>query len=310
MRINYIFFTKNRAIAQMDHSIKDQHMALGGHVFYAELEQKIIHWAAGAAEIRAAVLVGSRARQDHPADAWSDMDVLVFTTTPEDYLERLDWIEAFAPVWVSVRQQTAGGDPERLVVFDGGWQADFVVQNSAVLQALPQMLALGNIPDIIRRGARVLVDKDGCLAQLPGPSPVPLPPAPNTEQLAEFFERFWFEVIYASKQLGRGELVRYKSCEEGMRWRMLQLIEWHARAVRGADTWHAVRFLTDWADPAAYAAFTRSYTALEPQACLSALKELVSLFCRLLPETAQALNLEYPAEKMPVLRAYVEHLRV
>jgi predicted nucleotidyltransferase len=28
--------------------------------------------------IRAAVVIGSRARVDHPADEWSDLDVLIF----------------------------------------------------------------------------------------------------------------------------------------------------------------------------------------------------------------------------------------
>jgi aminoglycoside 6-adenylyltransferase len=278
------------------------------HTFYTLLEEKIITWIRAEENIRAAIIVGSRARLEHPADDWSDLDVILFTTTPDAYLNRLDWIEAFAPVWLTLRQRTVAGDPERLVVFEGGWQTDFVFDNSAVLQAIPQMIAAGNIPDTIRRGVRVLVDKDGALAQLPRPSAVPLPPPPTAQQFTDFYELFWFKAIFASKQLCRGELIRYKSCEEGLRGHLVQLIEWHARATCGADTWHAGRFLDSWAEPSIYTALAQSYTPLEPRACMAAFRTLIELFCRLTPETAAALDLQYPAEKTPALLAYLQRL--
>ena len=277
--------------------------------FYTLLEQKVTAWAQAEQAVRAAMVVGSRARVENPADDWSDLDVILFLTTPDTYLNRLDWIETFAPVWLSVTQHTVAGDPERLVVFEGGWQTDFVFQNSQVLQFVSQMIASNNIPDTIRRGVRVLVDKDGCLAQVPPPSPVAVPPPPNSEEFNAFFERFWFHAIYASKQLCRGELILYKSSEENLRRRLVQLIEWHARATRGVDTWHAGRFLSQWADPAVYAALAQSYTPLEPQASLAGLCTLVELFSRLTSETAQAWDLSYSAAKTPVLLNYINLLR-
>lgn len=282
------------------------------HPFYDSLEEKITAWACAEEDIRAVMVVGSRARLEHPADAWSDLDVILFNRNPEQYLKRLDWIEAFAPVWLTVTQHTVAGEPERLVVFEGGWQTDFVFQDSAVLQMVPQMLASGNIPDTIRRGVRVLVDKDGCLAQIPPPSPVMPPAPPTSEQLAGLYERFWFDAIYAAKQLCRGELTRYKSCEEGLRWHLLQLIEWHARATHGGnyDTWHAGRFLANWADAEVYAAFAKSYTVLDASACLESLLTLAGLFQRLCEETAVALGLRYPAEKTSYLWNYLQQLKV
>lgn len=40
------------------------------------MERKFISWAQTVEDIKAAFIVGSRARKDHPADEWSDMDIL------------------------------------------------------------------------------------------------------------------------------------------------------------------------------------------------------------------------------------------
>ena len=40
-----------------------------------ELLQRFQAWAEQRADIRAALLVGSRARAERPADAWSDIDI-------------------------------------------------------------------------------------------------------------------------------------------------------------------------------------------------------------------------------------------
>lgn len=46
-------------------------------VFYREIEQKFVAFAEGREDIRAAFIIGSRARTDHPADRLSGMqDVL------------------------------------------------------------------------------------------------------------------------------------------------------------------------------------------------------------------------------------------
>jgi hypothetical protein len=42
-------------------------------------------------EKRAALVVGSRARTDHPADRWSDLDLLLFTTAPDAYAADDPW---------------------------------------------------------------------------------------------------------------------------------------------------------------------------------------------------------------------------
>jgi aminoglycoside 6-adenylyltransferase len=267
--------------------------------FYSTLEAKITAWAQAEDDLRAAIVVGSRTRSDHPADEWSDLDVILFLRRPEQYIARTDWIEAFCPLWLSVVQKTVAGEPERLVVFEGGYQTDFVFNDCAVLQMVPQMLESGNIPDTIRRGVRVLVDKEDALTRVPPPMPVAPQQPPSADEFAETGNRFWFNAVYASHQLARGDLVFYKSCESGLRWGLLQMLEWHARAVHGwdFDTWHGGRYTRDWLDPEIYAALADTYGGLDQHTGWDNLCSLTTLFARFESEVAERLDYQVPKDK-------------
>ena len=59
---------------------------------YDVLIQRIINWAESNPYVRAALILGSRARTDHPADEWSDLDVLVFASNPDQFIHSSDWL--------------------------------------------------------------------------------------------------------------------------------------------------------------------------------------------------------------------------
>jgi aminoglycoside 6-adenylyltransferase len=46
---------------------------------YDQIIERFLAWAQHQADIRAAVIIGSQARVDRPADRWSDLDLLVVT---------------------------------------------------------------------------------------------------------------------------------------------------------------------------------------------------------------------------------------
>ena len=56
-----------------------------------ELLARFLVWAQQRDDLRAALLVGSRARTDRPADAWSDFDIVLVTTDPERYVADGAW---------------------------------------------------------------------------------------------------------------------------------------------------------------------------------------------------------------------------
>jgi len=47
---------------------------------YDRISERFVAWAAGEDAIRAAVMIGSRARENHPADEWADLEILVLSS--------------------------------------------------------------------------------------------------------------------------------------------------------------------------------------------------------------------------------------
>ena len=137
------------------------------------IEQRFCAWAQAENNLRVAFIVGSRARRDHPADAWSDLDLILFFRDAEvnHYIHDIKWQEQFAPVWLSTPGRTVAGEPERLVLYAGGVQVDFVFHPASDLAGARAMIESGNLPDTLHRGTRILVDKDGMIPELPDPRP-------------------------------------------------------------------------------------------------------------------------------------------
>ena len=52
---------------------------------YERLIERFVQWAQTDDNIRAAIVIGSRARVDHPADEWSDLDILILANDPAPY---------------------------------------------------------------------------------------------------------------------------------------------------------------------------------------------------------------------------------
>ncbi len=57
---------------------------------YEGLIGRFVKWAETRVDIRAAIVIGSRARVVEPADDWADLDVIVVTLDPEYYAGSAD----------------------------------------------------------------------------------------------------------------------------------------------------------------------------------------------------------------------------
>src|SRR3712207_4474218 len=69
-----------------------------------------VAWAERQAPVRAAAVVGSRARTDRPADEWSDLDLVVVVTDPQPYLTTTDWLAQIAVPHLTFLEPTAIGN--------------------------------------------------------------------------------------------------------------------------------------------------------------------------------------------------------
>jgi aminoglycoside 6-adenylyltransferase len=209
---------------------------------YEQLIQRFAKWAQTKQDIRAAFIIGSRARADHPADEWSDLDIVIAATDSQPYLSIASWVESIGKPWLTFIEPTADGrGMERRVLFEGGLDVDFAFIPVNLIQQMAQAGIPSDVTDTLRCGVRVILDKDDLLKQLQV-APVESPPLqlPPQSEFLETINDFWYHAVWTAKHLRRGELWWAKAgCDNYMKRLLLRMIEWHARATRGPDydTW-------------------------------------------------------------------------
>jgi len=264
--------------------------------FFNRFEEAFLLWAEKTDDIRAAFIVGSRARADHSADKWSDLDIILYANNHEFYLYNTDWLEALGNIWVTFTYHTSGGEPERLTIFEDGYQVDIVFHSVSTLR---RMVKDRTTPDSFCRGVRVLVDKDNVSGYIV-PSEFK-PKLSSTISEAAFIQTiimFLFASVYIAKQIFRGELWTAKTREYDLKALLLQMMEWHAKAMHGEDydIWHAGRFLHEWVDQKTLEELKNTFGLYEKADSFRALMASMNLFRRLSVETANKLRLRYPEE--------------
>jgi aminoglycoside 6-adenylyltransferase len=296
------------------------------------LIERFLAFARTRPDIRAAVVVGSHARTDHPADEWADLDLLVFTTDPERYLSSGDWTSEVGSVWSRCRHHRIANEKEWLVVFEGGVDVDFVFSSYTRLQwglpalgllrRFPRLLALlptsareqleGTISlgaRVFGRGTRVLLDPTGLVGRmqraLGAPPSVPMP---TEDEFLGLVHHLLCLAMKIAKKVRRGELyVARASCEFAHVTTVLPMIEWHARATRGWDyeTWHDGRFLEEWADPRVVAALPEVFPRYAADDVPRALLATLDLFHWTAAEVAGRLGYAYPTLADERIRAWI-----
>jgi aminoglycoside 6-adenylyltransferase len=267
---------------------------------FERLIERFVQWAQTEDNIRAAIVIGSRARVEHPADEWSDLDILILANDPAPYWETDDWLHNVGNPWLTFVEPTPDGRGfERRTLFEGGLDVDFAPDPIAGFQHMLDQGLPPDIADMIHRGVRVLVDKDGISERLEEkkidlPSPLP----PTEPEFLNLVNDFWYHTVWTGKHLRRGELWWAKSCCDAYLKHLLrQMMEWHAHASRAeeVDTWMRGRFLEEWADDRAVDSLPSVFAHYDEADTWRALMATIKLFRWLAVETADALGYPYPS---------------
>jgi aminoglycoside 6-adenylyltransferase len=270
-------------------------------VKYEKLIEKFVKWAEDEESIRAAIVIGSRARSD--SDEWADLDVIVITTDPKRLLSTGDWVNNIGEPVITFIEPTPTGDfEERRVLFKNGLDVDFAVIPLEVARGMlhteiPPELAAVNLSNVFGRGMRTILDRDGISDQLRERIvfiEASSPSLPTQNEFLEVVNNFWYQTVWTAKHLRRGELWWAKSgCDAHLKWLLRRVIEWHARA-GGHDTWFRGRFLEKWADPRAVKGLKDAFAHYDEDDIWRALLATMDLFRWLAVETAERLNYDYP----------------
>ena len=260
-----------------------------------QLEESIAGWAKTQPNLRAILVVGSKARNDHPGDQWSDLDLQVFATDFQEYLSGTDWLGYFGAVWMCLPFHPAGSEPQRLAIFAGGHKVDF---HFFPLSELLRMVQMQTLDDVYLRGYYALLDKDGLAAKLPPAPGKPFPgDMPSVDSFMLCVSMFWFGALACAKMIWRGDLWSVKTGDSRLKSHLLSMLEWHARAVHGweYDTWHSGKFLFEWTDPLSRQTLYEIFAHFDRQDSKRALFATMDLFRRLARETADRLGYTYPS---------------
>ncbi len=281
--------------------------------------ERFVRWAADRSDLRAAVVIGSRAATNVVPDQWSDTDIVLVATKPKRLLDDPQWLTSLGTPLLSC-VASIEGESFRAAWFDGDVKFDFIIISrnqaraaSAVLRLLSRLPAssvllpnrikrqLETFSQTIGKGMRVLFDKDGSAAALARVHiRRPSPRLPTAAEFQNAVRTFLSWSLWTAKILSRGELWRAKhSCDHEMKQMLLEMLEWHAHVQGGAhpDTWYLGRFLEKWADPRAVEALRECFAHYDLSDLWRALLATVRTHSWVARETAERLGFTYPLEE-------------
>ena len=280
---------------------------------YAELEERAAAWASAEPAVRAAIVLGSRARDDHPADEWADLDMVVLVDEVGELTTDRRWLDSIGEPLISFVEDAAGTEqPELRVLFAGGFDVDFAFMSRTAIERMiehdPRAVAIA-----FGRGNRVLVDKDRVAASViaagEGADADARTPRPDEHAFGEVCADFWYHTVWTAKHLRRGELWWAKSCCDGYLKHLLRImLEWEA-AAEERDPWFRGRFFEEWADPDTVAGLRSAFARYDAPEVWTALARTMDLFAGAGRRTATVLDREYPADNERHARALVQELR-
>ncbi len=264
---------------------------------YDGIIHRLTEWGKQEDRLRAALIIGSQAREDYPADEYSDLDIVMAVDDTDYFLCSDQWLEQIGNFHISFVEATVDGGKERRVLFDGALDADFVILPRENLDN-PDFVRQGG--GLLNRGYCVLIDKIGLTAILSGlPSQTP-PYTPLSEQeFINLVSDFWYHSVWTAKKIRRGELWTAISCADSyMKGRLLRIMECHAHVENGLeyDTWHNGRFLEKWAADWIVKKLAGCFAQYEELDIKRALLNTMDLFRRVAVETADRLFYTYPKE--------------
>jgi aminoglycoside 6-adenylyltransferase len=276
---------------------------------FEKIIQRFCQWAETHSEVRAAMVVGSQARQDRPADEWSDLDLIVVTTDPETMAIDTNWLQALGKLLLTFIETNPAGGPERRVLFEGGLDVDIVPVLPQVIHQLINGVetnlseSVDLVVTLIGRGVRILFDLDGDLNRLvESISRLPIhqevKPLPTEVEFLNLVNDFWYHAVWTAKHLRRGELWWAKGCCDGhMKSLLFSMLTWQAQTA-GRDTWFRGRFLEQWVEPQALQELGGTFAHYDREDIWQALFETMQVFEHVSQETSIRLGFAYPTRGM------------
>lgn len=259
---------------------------------YGDIINNLIEYGKTSELIKAEVLIGSLSRQSNCADEYSDIDVILFVSDIDFFINSDEWINFLGKYYISFVEKTVSGGMERRVFFENAMDADFIF-----LQA-DDVNRIDELSEIVSRAYKILLDKTNFTDIISRVAKSDKPfSIPSESVFQNLISEFWFHVIWSAKKVMRGELWSSITCVDGhMKKMLLKMIEYYSHALHGAnyDTWHSGRFIEHWAEPWVVKEFQNIYAGYSDKDIMKAISATMNLFQKVSVETADKWDYQYP----------------
>lgn len=247
---------------------------------------------------RFAALIGSYARNETPADSYSDLDLITAFENPDRMFSDTSWLNDFGdPKIVFSHDLPAFGVRECRALFKDGAMLDVVISPS---KNYSDILYDAGTLAICRRGCRILVDKDG-LANSPRFDLDQIPPEESREDMIRRFQNtvrsFWFHVVWTRMKLKRGETMQSMGCVDRlMKDLLFDILRMKAKLIGGSasDTWHEGRFFEKWVEKDDLELMRHAFAHYNEEDIYAALERTAELFAKVAREASVLLDTSYP----------------
>lgn len=258
---------------------------------YKDIKSRLLKYAHSDEDIKAVVAIGSSTREFTPADEFSDLDLIIATSSPERWFSG-EYPALLGNVSISFIEPTLGGGMERRCIYDADRDVDMIIFSPEQFEAA---ITDGTMKIVMNRGYNVLYDSQGYTELIGqyvrlGTSA----PAMNEDRFINTVNDFYFHCIWAYKKLKRGELWSAKMCVDSyLKSRLLKMIEVYC-SLTGADVWHDGRFIDRWADEEILSQLRQCFAHYDKGDILRALRETHELFHMAAKAYAGAVGFDYP----------------
>lgn len=267
-------------------------------------EGTLIAWGERKSAVRAMLLTSTRAIPGSRLDRFSDWDVILVVDEIRPWVEDRGWVEDFGEVlvgyWDPIAPDEATGIPVagNVVEYTGLLKIDFTLWP---VPMIPSLTAKAELPPELDAGYRILLDKDGILRALPGPTGRGYRlDRPSTDVYLTLVNDFFIGVPYVAKMLVRQELLPAKWClDYDMRYvYLLPMLEWRAAIERDWSIAPGIngKRLHEWLPLEIWAALEGTYAGLDAESNWRALFAMIELFRRVAIAVGESLGIAYPAE--------------
>ena len=261
---------------------------------YKSIINNFTNWGTTSDKVKAAIVVGSQARNDYAADEHSDLDIIMFVDDPEYFSTSEDWLNEIGSYHITFTEPTMDGAKERRILFDGNLDVDIVIQPYSLIEAVSGTEAAS----VLMRGYSILIDKIGLSKKLELLRAMnSASDMPSEYDFINIVNDFWYHTVWTAKKLKRGELWTAKFCMDSyMKRKLLTIIECHARVGNGVeyDTWYGGRFVEQWAEPWVINELRYCFALYNEESIRNALSSTMSLFRTLSKDVAEKLMYHYP----------------